>query len=209
MMSLRITRTPGTIALCIALPLLIILALFVSTFLWGVYYKHWDNGFITAVTNVLPLPAGKIGKTVVLYRDYRYAVDSVEVYLQSDQAAEQNMRRPLTDEDRKNVLERLLREIALEDLARVRNVTITDDQITAAMEAFNTSGSSTKDINDFLIKNFGWSVEDFQKHIVRPLLLTRTMGASYAVDHGNDPNALDVYLDNRLKQQDVVRYVKF
>ena len=52
-------------------------------------------------------------------------------------------------------------------------------------------------------------MDDLKTHLVRPILLERKIAASYAADHNNDLNALQQYLDDRLKQKDVVRYVKF
>ena len=173
-------------------------------FLWGVYYKHWDTPFVAKVADVTPLPAARIGARTILYRNYLRDVRSVERYLSSDEAKSINVSRPMTDDDRKNALERLLREAALDELAEARNVTVSEAQMQEAMQTLNLTSTTTKEFEDLIAKNFGWTMEDFKTHVVRPSLLTNVMTSSYAVDHGNDPKALEKYLDERMQEKDVV-----
>ncbi|HWQ99656.1 MAG TPA: SurA N-terminal domain-containing protein [Candidatus Methylomirabilis sp.] len=180
-----------------------------SVMLWGMYYRHWDSPFITNVSRAVPVPAARLGSRTVTYRAYLDSVRSVERYLQSDEAKNLGISRAMTDEDRKNALERLIREEALYELADARKAVLTDQQIQSAIGEFNSTGSSTQEIAEFLDKNFAWTIDDFTAHVIRPVLLTRLMTGSYAADHGNDPNALEKYLDERTQRTDVVRYVKF
>lgn len=197
------------------LPAIIVAAVLVATaasaagFLWGVYYKHWDTPFVTKVANALPLPAARMGARTILYRDYLRDVRSVERYLSSDEARNINVSRPMTDEDRKNALDRLLREAALDELALARNVNVSDAQMQEAMQTLNLTSTTTREFEDLIAKNFGWTMDDFKMHVVRPSLLTNLMAPSYAVDHGNDPKAFEKYLDERIQGKDAVRYVKF
>lgn len=196
-------------------PSLVLLAvLFVAVasaavFLWGAYYRHWENSFVTRVADALPVPAAKFASRTILYRDYLRGALSVETYLLSDEAKKLNVSRAATDDDRKNVLERLLREMALEELAQARKISVSDELMRQALAQFNVDATTTQEFQRLLALNFGWTVEDFKAHIVRPALLTNLMSASYAVDHGNDPQALEKYLDERVRRADVVRYVKF
>lgn len=181
-----------------------------AAFLWGVYYAHWDNAFVTRVAQTAPMPAARIGDRTILYRTYLRGVRSVETYLSSPEAKDQRPTRPMADDDdRKNVLERLIREAALEELALARKIEVSDAQMAAAFAEFSADATSTGDLEALLRDNFGWTIDDLKSHLIRPALLTRLLAASYAVDHGNDPNALEKYLDERVQRADVVRYMKF
>jgi parvulin-like peptidyl-prolyl isomerase len=203
MSRLRLTLVTSTIVV-------LLLALAASViFLWGAYYQHWEGSFPTGVAKALPIPAARIGKRTVLLRDYYGGVVSVQKYLTSEEAAAQNQRRPLTVDDRSATLERLIQEAALYELADARGVKVTDEQEQAVLSELNVTSTSTADFQKFISENYGWSLDDFKMHIVRPLVLTRTLATSYAADHGGDPKALQTYLEDRIKKPDVIRYVKF
>lgn len=180
-----------------------------AVFLWGMYYQHWDNAIVARLAESMPIPAARIGDRTILYRTYLRDVRSVETYLSSPEAKDQHLTRPLVNDDRKNVLERLIREAALEDLAIARKVEVSDAQMNVAFAEFSAGATTTQDLEALLRDNFGWTIDDLKSHLIRPALLTRLLAASYAVDHGNDPNALEKYLDERVQRPDVVRYVKF
>jgi hypothetical protein len=193
----------------IGVAVLFVIGIVSAVFLWGLYYKQWDNAFVMRVTAAIPIPAGRVASHAVTYREYLDGVHSVEKYLASSEAKAAGINHTMTSDDRKNVLDRLLSEQALNELAASRKVTVTGDQEQTVINTFNSSGSSTKEIADMLQRIYGWTIQDFKTHIVRPLLLSRTLAASFAVDHGGDQNALATYMDERLKKPDVVRYVKF
>lgn len=189
----------------------VVLAALLSSaiFLWGAYVQHWEGSGVVKVAKALPIPAARLGSRSILLRDYLAAVHSVELYLSSPEAAQQQIQRPLTDDDRKNALERLMHEMALEELAEKRSIQVTDQQIQAIFTELNVTSTSTEAFSIFLKQQYDWTMDDFTTHVARPLVLTRLLAASYAVDHAGDPTALEQYFVDRLSQPDAVRYVKF
>lgn len=178
-------------------------------FLGGVYYRHWEGPFVHRVAHALPIPAAKVAGHTILLRDYLEAINSIKQYLSSEEAANQNQRRPIVDNDRKNALDRLIQEEILNELAASRNVTVTDQQVDALMAEINVTSTSTEAFTEFIKVNYGWSMEDFKDHVARPLVLTRLLGASFAADHGGDTAALEAYVSEQMQKPDVVRYLKF
>jgi hypothetical protein len=140
--------------------LLLIVLLSSVVYLWGVYNKHWENGVVTSVADTLPIPAAKVGSRTVLLRDYFDGLTSLRVYLSSSEQALAQAQRPSTvsDDDRKNILERLIQEQVLEEVAATRNVTASEAQIEAIMSELNVTATSTASFEDFIAKNYGWSV---------------------------------------------------
>ncbi|MBD3251367.1 hypothetical protein GF380_02845 [Candidatus Uhrbacteria bacterium] len=178
--------------------------------LWGAYSRHWEGPAMMTIANVLPIPAARFSGQPIRLSDYLRDVRSIETFLSSEDAKQQGLARPLTMEDRKQALDRLLKEQAIEELAYIRKVDVTPSEIDEAMAVeFNTEGAQEQDFEQFLQSTYGWSIEDFKQHVVRPALLTRKLAASYAVDHGNDPQALERYLEERITRPDVIRYIRF
>lgn len=178
-------------------------------FAWNVYYRHAEGPIVTRLADAFPIPAARVGNGTVLLREYLKDVKSIGLFLSSDEAAAQGGKRIMTDEDRENALERLVREEALEELAEARSIEVTDEQMKAVMSELNVSTTNTQAFQDFISKNYGWTLDDFRSHVVRPVVLTRLLTESYAADHGGDITALTTYVEERLQRRDVVRYVKF
>jgi hypothetical protein len=185
-----------------------------AVFFWGIYARHWDGPVVASIANVAPIPAARVGNRVVLFRDYLSDVRSIERFLSSEDAKRQGLSRPPTIEDRRSAIDRLMEEAALMELAEQRNLSIGQEEVTvytqqAINEFAQSSGRTAADIEPYLRETYDWSLEDFQKHIVKPALLMRILTASYAADHGGDNQALRTYLETRLRQPDVVRYLQF
>ncbi len=180
-------------------------------FLLGLYRWHWESPFVVSVSRAFPVRAATFAGHPVLLRDYFQSVNAIKTFLASDDAKSQGISSAISDADRKQALERLLEEDALSEVASLRSIpTITDAQLDQMIDTeLATTGTSHGDLVAHIQKTFGWSYADFKTHVARPALLTRYLTASFAVDHPNDPGALQQYLDDRLKRSDVVRYVTF
>lgn len=187
------------------------LAVLAATVLWwGIYVQRWEGPMVYRIASTVSLPAARFAGTSILLRDYLNDVESLKTYLASEEAVQAKLTREITDDDRKQALERLLQEAATKELADIRKIAITDEQVQEAIQTeFVSSGGDQAAFEVYLQKNFRWTLQDFEKHVVRPVLLERLLTASYAADHENDLEAFQTYLDDRLKKDDVVRYVKF
>lgn len=185
-----------------------------TVFSWGMYTRQWEGPLVTGLANMLPIPAGRVGDRVILYREYLNDVRSIRHFLASEEAKQQGASRELNLADRQSAFERLLIEAALDELAAQRNIVINDADLAAltqqAIDDFSaSSGKQASDIEPYLRETYDWSLQDFQKHIVRPALLERMLTASYASDHSGDENALNQYIQSRLEQPDVIRHLQF
>jgi hypothetical protein len=180
-------------------------------YLSGVYRAHWENPMAVSVAKTFSfIPAARIGGRAIPLRDYYRDLNAVKTYLSSDEAKSQSLAREVTATDRKQVIERLLTESAIDELAALRKVKIDESELDRMIDQeFNASGTTRGDLSAHIEKTYGWTYDDFKAHIARPALLTRYLMASFSADHPNDPEALQTYLEERLKRSDVVRYIAF
>jgi len=179
-------------------------------YLVGVYRMHWENPIAVSIAKSFPVPAARIAGRPILLRDYYRDLNAIKVYLSSEEAISQQIARDVTMSDRKQVLERLLNEAALDELASLRNVVLDENELDKMIDQeFNASGTTRGDLSAYIQKTYGWTYDDFKAHIARPALLTRYLMASFAADHEDDPVALASYIEERLKRPDIVRYIRF
>ena len=180
-----------------------------AVMLWGVYYRHWDGPFITQLAERTPIPAAKVGSRTILLRNYLRDMRSVEKFLSSEAAAMENQKRDMTDADKKMVLDRLIQEAAVAEVADARNIHVEPEQEAAVMEELQITATSTAEFLVYISENYGWTLDEFKSHVVHPVILTRLLSASFSADHDGDTDAFGKYMDERTKRDDVVWYVKF
>lgn len=191
--------------------LVILLGLGTTTVVvWGIFYKRSDAGPIQVMARAFPIPAAKVGKRVILYRDYLTQRETLKRFLASPAAVQQQMNVPLDAALEKNILEKLVTQKAMEELAEQKAVTVNDEELRAYFaDVLTAVSSTTPDVGLYLYQNFGWNEEDFRQQVLRPALLEQKLGQQMAVEQNGDAQALAAYLDQRLKKSDVVRYLKF
>ncbi|MFA5935733.1 MAG: SurA N-terminal domain-containing protein [Patescibacteria group bacterium] len=190
----------------------VVLVLLGSTALvgWQMFMKRSDSGIARAAANALPIPAAKLASRPVLYRDFVKSRDTLKKFLASPAAQEQGMNVPFNAELEKNALEKLLVQKALEELAEQRNVTVTEEELRQYYsEVLSATSSTTPDVGTYLLDTFGWNEEDFRQNVLKPALLEQRLSLILSQEQSGDPEALNRYIDERLKQPDVVRYVRF
>ncbi len=182
----------------------------IVTVMWMIYVKHSDQPFIRGLAKVLPIPAARVGSRTILYRDFLQQRDTLKVFLSSPAAKQQNLNVPFDENLEKNVLEKLVNQAALEELAEQRHVTVTDEALRQAFtEVVQENASTTPDVGVYLLQNFGWNEEDFRQQVLRPALLEEQLGTQLAAENASDTQALENTIEARLKKSDVVRYLRF
>lgn len=181
-----------------------------SLMIWAVTIKHSENVVVRQLSNWLPIPAAKVGDTTLLYRDFLKARVTLKTFLKSEAAKKQGMPGELDAALEGNILEKMIAEAALEELAATKNVTVSEEELRAKFADIITAVSSTTpDVGLYLLQNFGWNEEDFRQEVLRPALLEQQLAIIMAGESSDDPNALGVYMEGRMKAADVVRYLKF
>lgn len=182
----------------------------IGLFWHSVYIRHWEDPIVMRIAEVVPLPVARFNGSPILLREYLADVESLKTYLSSAEAKEANLSRAITDEDRKQVLERLLRESAIQEMATERNITLSEEEIQMAIQSeFMATGADQAAFEAYLEEIFHWTLEDFEKHVVRPVLFERKLATSYAEDHEGDLQAVQASIDDRIEKGNAVRYVKF
>ncbi|MEO5927958.1 MAG: SurA N-terminal domain-containing protein [Patescibacteria group bacterium] len=177
---------------------------------WNIFVKRSDGPVIRKITNILPIPAARLGSRVVLYRDFVHARDTLKKFLASPAAKEEKLDVPFDASLEQNTLEKLLVQEALEEIAEQQKVTVTDDELRQYYsEVLSATSSTDRDPSQYLLENFGWDEEDFRQNVLRPALLEQKLTAAMTGENAADADALNRAVAARMEQKDVVRYVRF
>ncbi|MBU0540105.1 SurA N-terminal domain-containing protein [Patescibacteria group bacterium] len=203
-------RVPLLVLIIAGVLCLLVLASAGAAFTWEVYVKHSEGVFIRKTAEILPITAAKVGSKKVLFRDFLKSKDTLRTFLNSPAAKEQNIGVPWDATLEKNVLEKLVSQAALEELAEQKDVTVSDEELRAFFaDVISAVSSTTPDVGVYLLENYGWNEEDFRQNVLKPSLLEQRLATKMAEENNGDESALATYMEKRLQEKDVVRYLKF
>ena len=141
----------------------------------ALYKFQSSSAFVYRVTQVLPFPVAKAGGSYVAYENYLFELRRYQHYYQSQQRVN------FTTESGKQQLAsykpRAMKEVVdaayVKKLASKNKVTVTDKEITAALDALRTQnklGSTNQELADVTNEFFGWSIDDLKRELKQELL---------------------------------------
>ncbi|MBU2566066.1 SurA N-terminal domain-containing protein [Patescibacteria group bacterium] len=187
---------------------LIILVL-VATSMYGIYFKTKEDSTTRFVANVLSLPAARVGSKRISYSRFLKTRDAVRSYLNSPAGKADISVMPTAQELDNSIIENLIQQEMVKEVAEDLDVTVSDDDIRAIFaDVISAAASSTTpDVAQYLYENYGWNEEDFRQEVLRPALLAQNVAIKMANEAQGDETALDNYLQIRRGQPDVVIYL--
>ncbi len=191
--------------------LLLVLVFAVGFMLYGVYFKINDSGPVRVMARVLSLPAAKVGSQSVSYDRFLMTRDAVVMFINSEAGQEVGAYMPPDKELNDNILERLIRQAMIVDMAKQKNISVQDEQVNLVFEDVKSAAASstTPDVGEYLWKNYGWQEADFKDEVLRPALLEQDLATALAQENGGDQYALESLLATKRSQPDVVVYLRF
>jgi len=159
---------------------------------WMVYRTKGTNAVKTWLVNTLPFPVAMVDGESILLRDFNANVRSAEFFFdQQVQQGTAGIQRPSSDELYQNELDRMVDLTLMEQVAKQRNVSATDQEVD---EYFTTNilpqaNNSLDEVNATLQKLYGWTVDDFKKQVLYPVVLKQKVQKSFSDDTTLDADA--------------------
>lgn len=154
-------------------------------------------------------PAARVGSHIVTYGKFLEARDAVKFYFASD-AGKQAGAAGVTVDVEKGALDQLVRRSVLEDVAREKHVTLSNDDVQKQFDEIALQASSTMpDVGKYLQETFHWTKAQFQENVIRPELLQERLAATYASDTQQGAAALETDVQTRLTKPDVHIFLTF
>ncbi len=198
-------------ALLIGASVLILIAVLLGTFLTSVYVAKSESPFIVKLAAWTGLPAATVGAKRVSYLEYVKHVEAQRIFLSGLAAAAEGATGEITDRERTSALDRAMRIAVIEEAADKAKIVVTPLDVERAYDGLVArAGTSTTpgELQAFLRDQFGWDEPDFKQYVVRPALMEDELRVK-SIRETSDPAAFDTQMEERLKQPDVVKYLKF
>lgn len=154
-------------------------------------YKFPDTAFGRLFTARFPFPLVMIGQGVaVTTNGLAENRDALRHFYESQDFAELGMRVDFTTDDgkkrlkirEKDLINKMVEDRAVEQLARARDITVTDDQVEAETTVKMKELGTTDKVEETLARLYGWNLSDFQEQIVRPAMYEEALVKSYEAE---------------------------
>lgn len=153
---------------------------FFSYCVLALYRFQSTSSFVYHVTQVLPFPIAKAGSSYVSYESYLFELRHYMHYYEEQQKLSfdsESGRQQLT-EFKKRALDRVIDDAYIKQIAKDRNLTVTDQEVTAEIDVLRKEdrlGESEKVFEDVLRDYWGWSINDFRRSVRQQLLSQRVL----------------------------------
>jgi parvulin-like peptidyl-prolyl isomerase len=140
-----------------------------GTFIWGVYKLDWQGDLINKVLEVVPLPSAKVNDQFISYPDYVRTLTAAEIFYAKQK--ENGMPKiPNTDEIKALVMDRLVSDVLVYNLAQRYKINVSSEDINAKLEEVIQNKGSQEEAEKFLRTNYNFSLEDYKKYFIKPNL---------------------------------------
>lgn len=169
----------------VAAIVLILLAV-VGVSIFGLYRLGWSGPVTSFLARTASLPAAKVDGQAIPYAAWQDDVATIQHFFAALKARGETTEAQPLDEIRKNALDRLVRDLVLEDTAAKMGVAVADKELD---DEFSKMGSA--DAEKEITELYGWTIPQFKARVIRPYLLEQKLTEKLAADPANLKGAED------------------
>ncbi|MCX6745378.1 MAG: peptidylprolyl isomerase [Candidatus Parcubacteria bacterium] len=145
------------------------LVVFAGIIYWGFYLLDWRGNFMVQVSQILPLPAATVDGQTVLYKDYINTLNiSRKFYESQTQKGIKGL--PADEEVQTNVINRLIEDRMIINLARKYNIRVTKQEISDKMEEIIQNKGTREETEKFLKDFYGIDIKTYEHEFIEPNL---------------------------------------
>ncbi|MFA6160928.1 MAG: SurA N-terminal domain-containing protein [Patescibacteria group bacterium] len=183
----------------------------VGSLMYGVYVKHDESSVTRVFAKAFHFPAARVGMRTVSYSDFLSTRDAIIKFINSEAGAQVDATMPPDKALNDNIMERLVRQEMIQEMADDKSIAVSDDDISAVFDDVvkAAASSTTPDVAQYLQDNYGWSEQDFRQNVLKPALLEQKVTTQLGLDPAGNPLDIEAVLAERRVKADVVVYLKF
>ena len=153
---------------------------FFSYSTYALYRAQSTSFFMHRVTEVIPFPIARVGSTFVAYENYLFELRRYMHYYENQQQLDFNTEsgQQQLAEFKRRALDKVVDYAYIQKLANEHDVTVSDQEIEEQIHLLrdqNRLGSGADVFEDVLQDYFGWTRNDFERHLRQELLTQKVI----------------------------------
>jgi hypothetical protein len=123
------------------------------------------------IASLLPMPVALVNGTPVSLHDWQHQTTTLYSYYRREQVKDADITLPTVRNTKEYVLDRMIDQALIKDVAYRYNIQVTQAEINSQLEKVAVEAGGTDALLQQLKELYGWSIYDFSREIVEPLLL--------------------------------------
>ncbi len=169
----------------------------------GMYRFYFDDPVTRWITIHLPYPVAGVGNHMLRYSDYKDSERALTQYFKTDRNLDltTDENRESLQDLRKSILDRMIEDRVVRDLAIQNDVVVTDADVQKELDTIKQQIPTDQALGDALKQLYGWTQDQFVDRVVRPQAQLTKLQNLYS----NDDRFTG---DARKKAEDVLAKVK-
>jgi len=182
--------------------ILVILVGLVLFGMLGVYVFKSTNFVFRGLSRIIPYPAVVVNWDFVGYDDYSDNIVTMRRFLSNEEEV------VVTEEEiRDRVLNRLIANAVLEQMADERDIKVFDYEIEKVFQAAIEGLNPEEEIEKDLKKLFGWNTDEYKKNVVRPFVLQNKLTKAIYDDQADAAEQFAIFLQEEIATAKIIYFV--
>lgn len=162
--------------------LIISFLLAVIIFTAGLYYFLWQNKIVEQITSIVPFPAALVDFKPISYYDWQKQIKTLKNFYETQKEASPELVIPSLSETRNHILERLIEQELINQLAKDYNITTSLQDINELTQKLVQEIGGEESLKQQLSKLYNWGLDEFKKEIIEPLLIKNKLSIAITLD---------------------------
>lgn len=159
-----------------ALGAIVVALLAVGGYGYAAAKKGSDSPLALKTAAVLGMPVATVNGDKILYTDYQKDIDTLKRFYAN---AGSGQPQPSDEELSQQVLSRQMANVIIEHVASDLGVTVKDEDLATAKAQLISQFPSEEEAKKELGEKYSWTIEDYLKKVVRPILLEQAASEAF------------------------------
>jgi parvulin-like peptidyl-prolyl isomerase len=186
-------KTKRMMMIAVSVIILLIILMLLGGGYWLVYVNNSTASAVTAVKNVLPLPAGRVNGEFVSLKTYEKRVAATQNFYKKQEELQLGLteQTPTAAEIKQQEFDRLVEESVVNTYAKEQGVAVTDQDVNDYFDKsiLPQAKGGMEEVNTTLKDLYNWSVDDFKREVLREAVLRNKLQEKLSKDDAQNSAA--------------------
>ncbi len=186
-------KTKRMMMIAVSVIVILVVLMLIGGGYWLVYVTGSNSAPVSAVKNVLPLPAGQVNGKFVSLKTYETRVAATENFYKKQEELQLGLtdQTPTGAEIKQQEFDRLVEEAIVNAYAKEQGVAVTDQDVNEYFDQniLPQAKGGIDEVNTTLKDLYNWSVDDFKREILREAVLRNTLQEKLSKDDSQNSAA--------------------
>ncbi len=148
----------------------------------GLYYFKWDNPITDSITRIIPYPVAIVNFKPISYYEWRRQVKTLRNFYSKEKINNPDLSIPDLRDTQIHILERMIDQELVNQLANDYKLAVSNDELKSQTDKLVQEMGNQNALEQQLSDLYNWTIADFQKEVLEPLLLKTKLGIAITLD---------------------------